>query len=49
MFLLFAFLLGLAQADSLPQKWGCGEKSDRVSDKQVTRLKTREMDQRVVS
>lgn len=49
MYLLLAISLCLAQADSLPEKWDCEEKSDRVFDKQVTRLKPREMDQRVVS
>jgi hypothetical protein len=48
-YLLLALFLCLSQADSLPEKWSCGGKPDRVSNKQITRLKSREMDRRVVS
>jgi hypothetical protein len=48
MSLLLGLLLCLAQADSSPEKWSCGAKSDRVSDKQITHLKPREMDRRVL-
>jgi TonB family protein len=44
MHLLLAIMLCLAQAESLPKKWQCGETSDFAPDKQVTRLKPREIE-----
>ena len=49
MHLLLAIMLCLAQAESLPEKWQCGETSNFAPDKQVTRLKPREMNQHVVT
>jgi TonB family protein len=49
MYLLLAIMFYLAQAESLPEKWHCGETSDFAPDKQITRLKPREMNQHVVT
>jgi len=49
MYLLLAIMFCLAQAESLPEKWQCAETSDFAPDKQITRLKPREMNQHVVT
>jgi Gram-negative bacterial TonB protein C-terminal len=46
---LLLILCILIQGESSPTKWDCVGKSDRAANKQITRLKTRDLNERVVS
>jgi len=49
MSVLLLILLSLLQGDASPAKWDCAKQPDRTSDKQITRLKPKEVTERVVS
>ncbi len=49
MSVLLLILLSLLQGDASPAKWDCPKQPDRTSDKQITRLKPKEVTELVVS